>query len=383
MDKIKPALVPAVLLWLSFLVSVTRGYAATSDVLYVQDGHNLVTYAVNYKSVTKLGALYINASPDYPIQIFHAPSAPFLYILGFTSANEEYFWAHATTPQGVPTENPIQKFAVKPSLTQFLFHPNGNFAYALYSWTDQNGEYVGDVVLYKVDPQTGMLTNTHQPVANFPPNFFWQTFLYGMNSTGTKLYTRAYVNFRDSNGNDFYYYTIDPKTGLLGPQVYFWQDDAGTLGAVSSDISNQFIALDFNYYDGPVGINLFTNKVYPTDTTPTPLIACDATMLAVCGDSSSTQFSPAGKYLFVNDYTIQSVVVLDIDLNDKLLKETGSSIPGNPSILSFSPDGEFVYAVEDKNVLVYDFNRASGLLTAQRTINFPLTVGGIAATSHP
>src|SRR4030088_3204355 len=96
---------------------------ASTQLLYVQEGNSLVTYRVNptTAAATKLGALYINTSPNFPIQIFYSHS--FLYILGFTSANQEYFWVHATTPQGVPTQNPVQRLAVRPSLTQFLFHP--------------------------------------------------------------------------------------------------------------------------------------------------------------------------------------------------------------------------------------------------------------------
>jgi hypothetical protein len=123
------------------------------------------------------------------------------------------------------------------------------------------------------------------------------------------------------------------------------------------------------------GINVYPNQVNPT----TPIFDCEASMLSVCEDfPSSLQFDPSGRYLFLNDESIHRTIVATVDLTHKALRATGSSIPGNPPIISFSPDGRFVYAVENKTVLIYGFNPSSGLLTTQRSISVPLGVGAIA-----
>jgi DNA-binding beta-propeller fold protein YncE len=110
-------------------------------------------------------------------------------------------------------------------------------------------------------------------------------------------------------------------------------------------------------------------------------------MLSVCGDfpsyPASVLFDPSGGYLFLNDQSISSTVIAAIDLIHDTLTETGSSIAGNPSIISFSPDATTVYAVEGKNVLAYGFNSSSGSLTSEGSVSLPLNVGAIVAASRP
>jgi hypothetical protein len=381
----------SVVICFGLLIGSTPGYAAptpASELLYVQDGHNLITYKIASGSIVKLATLYINASPSFPIQIFHSPTAPYLYILGFTSATEEYFWVHATTSQGVPTENPIQKLEVKPALSQFFFHPNGKFGYALYSWTapadcESGTGFVADIVLYTVSPATGKLVNTHRPVANFPTNCS-QTTVYGLNPSGTKLYTDAYNEEGLNNQNSYSSYGVTGTTGLLSSGTPFFSFDSGSQALAVFAIDNPLIVMWNNGEDSlPPGIYVYPNVVNPT----TPTFYCGTIMLSVCGDfpsyPASVLFDPSGGYLFLNDQSISSTVIAAIDLIHDTLTETGSSIAGNPSIISFSPDATTVYAVEGKNVLAYGFNSSSGSLTSEGSVSLPLNVGAIVAASRP
>jgi hypothetical protein len=379
MSIVKRALGLAALLCLAVLVCPISASASSNQLLYVHEASSLITYSVNPKTAvaTKLGSLYMNALQSYPVQVFHSPTSPYIYILGFASATEEYFWVHATTPEGVPTENPIQKLAVKPSLTQFFIHPNGHFAYALYSWTDQTtGQFVGDIVLYTINPKTGKLTNTRKPLANFPANYYWQTFLYGFNSTGTKFYTRAYVDFRDSNGNDFYSYEVNSNTGALTGGTFFWRDDGANQGSDFSAIGDKLIGEDFNFNEccGYAGIHILKNSA--NATTANPIIACTSNMLAECGDNESIQFDPTGKYLFLTT-TTNNTKVIAIDLATRKLKKTGASMSDAPKNgVTFSPDGMLAYAIKDPNeVLVYAFNPANGLFTAHSSFTVPSQIG--------
>jgi 6-phosphogluconolactonase (cycloisomerase 2 family) len=278
--------------------------------------------------------------------------------------------------------NPIQKLAVDNSLNKFAFSPNGRFGYAVNLWLDATYHYVGDVVLYTVNQKTGFLTKTMKPVARFSPSYSWVSQLYGLNSTGTKLYIRA---FGDTNGNDFYDYPINAKTGLLGSPVYFWHDiGKDTLGFASTIISDQFIALE--YFIDVSGLKIYTNKVYPAGQNPTPIIKCDAAMMAACGDgfgdNTAIEFHPSGKYLFFGDSRINSVIAASVDTNNQRL-ETTSSFPGYPQILSFSPNGKLVYAAENTEILVYAFDPSSGVFTANSSFTVPSYVASIVPAAGP
>jgi hypothetical protein len=145
--------------------------ASTTEILYVQEGPNIVTYSVNNTTAAtkKLGTL--TTKFEYVVSVNRSGS--FLYILGFTSPTAESFSVYALTSAGIPTAKPVQTLVVKPALTQFVIHPNGKLAYAEYSWQDTSagscqGSYYADIVLYTINPKTGKLTNTTKPVANFP-----------------------------------------------------------------------------------------------------------------------------------------------------------------------------------------------------------------------
>jgi hypothetical protein len=360
---------------LAFVCLLLIGSAfASSELLYVQEGHNLVTYTANSTTAkaTRINTLWMRASPTYPIQIFHAPTTQFLYILGFTSATQEYFWVHTLASNGAPTADPIQVLPVKPALSQFVFHPSGNFGYAEYSWVESsttcNGpSYYSDIVSYTVDTTTGKLNNTTKPVANFPDNCSGITYLYGLNSTGTKLYTYNYPANASYGGADlvYSYSTINIKTGSLGPQVKFWDDSLSPNGERSA-FANTLIAQSYEPIGGPNAINIYPNAVFPAK----PIISCTSSMLQICGDSiyasdteSGVYFDPSGKNLFVLDGTINETPILHVNLASDTLTGTGSSLPGTV-VPVFSHDGRMVYAIANDVVLADVFNPATGELMA-------------------
>jgi 6-phosphogluconolactonase (cycloisomerase 2 family) len=118
-------------------------------------------------------------------------------------------------------------------------------------------------------------------------------------------------------------------------------------------------------------------------------------MSQVCSDNLNYpvpfQYDPSGKYLFINDNSTNSVVIAAVDLKHKRLRETGATFPSvNPSIVSFSPDGTLVYAVDNYNsddtqtVTIYVFDPSTGrLLTAGDAIDLPLSVGSILPVTRP
>jgi 6-phosphogluconolactonase (cycloisomerase 2 family) len=99
-------------------------------------------------------------------------------------------------------------------------------------------------------------------------------------------------------------------------------------------------------------------------------------MLAACGDNSTfhPQIDPSGKYLFFGDSTINEMQIVHINTPLKKLQASGTSIPGNPNAVAFSPDGLLVFAIEKSEILVYVFTPNSGKFTAKTTINAPRVI---------
>jgi hypothetical protein len=172
------------------IVGSSLAATATTELLYVAQGQNIVTYSVNNTTAAtkKLGSLATN----YPAQnasIYR--SGAFLYLLGFSASGGEYFTVYSLTAAGAPKAKPVQTLSVKPALSQFYIHPNGVDAYAMFSWSkpepDGNTGYASDIVLFTINPKTGQLTNTKRNIANFPLSEEGFTSINYMNSKGTEL----------------------------------------------------------------------------------------------------------------------------------------------------------------------------------------------------
>jgi 6-phosphogluconolactonase (cycloisomerase 2 family) len=94
----------------------TTSFAAT-ELLYVQEGQNILTYSVNNTTTvtTKLGNLTTNynlkqgpSSLSIPIQ----RSGSFLYVLG-RSHSLKSFTVYPLTAAGIPMAKPVQILSVK------------------------------------------------------------------------------------------------------------------------------------------------------------------------------------------------------------------------------------------------------------------------------
>jgi hypothetical protein len=96
---------------------VGSAFAATpaTELLYVQQGLNVVTYSVNTKTAVtkKLGTL-ATAYSGLVLRIIVNRSGKFLYTLGFSAPSVEYFAVYALSAAGVPNPTPVQTLVVKP-----------------------------------------------------------------------------------------------------------------------------------------------------------------------------------------------------------------------------------------------------------------------------
>jgi hypothetical protein len=125
-----------------FLIASALAATPATELLYVQQDQNVITYSVNtHTAVTKkLGTLPTAYTGSLPIIINR--SGNFLYLVGFTPSLE-YFTVFSLTAAGVPNPKPIQTLTVKPSLHQFVIHPNGLIAYGMFSWSQVDGSGIG------------------------------------------------------------------------------------------------------------------------------------------------------------------------------------------------------------------------------------------------
>ena len=357
--------------FLCLVLLVGSAFAATpaTELLYVQQGQNVITYSVNTKTAVtkKLGTLGTAYSGSQPIIINR--SGTFLYTLGFSPAIE-YFAVYKLTTAGVPNPTPVQTLTVKPSLHQFVIHPNGLIAYGMFSWSQVDGsgdtEYAGDAVLFKINPKTGMLTNTAKNVMNFGLSSNWSPSLLEMANKGAKLYFTYLYHGSLWAGTYYYEANVNATTGALGYLNNVWNDDNFNHHQ-KSVIGSSVLAQQDNSATPYSNINI--NPL----TGGFPSFSCDNTMIVQCGDNfgSSLWLHPSNAYLFTDDESVHAVEILYMNLPGQFLVASGASIPGNPSNIAFSPDGLLVYAQEGSQILTYVFNPHSGLLTARTMINAP------------
>jgi hypothetical protein len=234
----------------------------------------------------------------------------------------------------------------------------------MFSWTQVVGgraEYASDVVLFTVNPTTGKLTNTKKVVANFGLSDSWWTAMAGMTSMGTVL--RFASDLVRCCWVDYYESSINPTTGALGTPFFFWQDDQTSTTQVS--VFADTLTAQVNV---PVS-KISSISIYRKAASP---FTCYSSMVSVCGDIIYPfPVHPSKAYLFVKDYTLNEVSILYINLISQQLVASRASIPGEPQIIAYSPDGLLVYAVEKSHILTYVFNPHSGLLTARTTIKAP------------
>jgi hypothetical protein len=358
------------------LVLAASAFASTTELLYVQEGANILTYSVNNTTAvaTKLSTLKTSydpstGQPDLGITILRSGS--FLYVLG-RSHSLESFTVYPLTAAGVPIAKPVQILSVKPQVKQgqFYIHPSGKFAYVMFSWVSANFGWASDIVLFTIDPKTGILTNTTKVLANFPFAIY-SISMRSMNSEGTKLYTVAIPENCDGTSPciaGYSYLTINAKTGALAKTNWSWSDEFDDFVQQQSTFSNALIA-QLENGAGTLSINIYPNKAGVKQNAP--LIKCTSKMLAACSDGSTfnPQIDPSGKYLFFGDFILNEMQIVHINTPLKKLLGSGASIPGNPDPVAFSPDGLLVYAVEKSEILVYVFH--SGKFTAKSTIKAP------------
>ena len=362
------------------LAQTGGGNASSSskvDVMYVQQNDSILTYNVNPQTgeATQVGQpLTLNALNNY-IGLVPSPTDHFLNVLWFDSSSKKYLYVYDTDAFGVPQAKPVQRMSAL-YVAGFQADPNGKFDYALRLWQNAQGEYVSDIRLFTVDPSSGKLTESPVVQARYAPNYYYTAGLFGFNGSGSRMYDTWNVDFDGEAASTYYYRTVDPNTGALGPDTkfFYWSD------WTSSDqvLLTSNLVIDLSRPDSLQQYQ--TVKVFRQANNGTPLINCDAAMLAACNTTGNIAVDPSGQYVFLSSGSVLEVA--RIDLTNKQIVDTGNSIPGSPQLF-FSQDGLLVYALTtdyttgNGTIQVYRFDKQTGALTAGSQISLSPSVWGL------
>ncbi len=364
---------------LSSSLFTSLSFASTTQVqvVYLVQDAAITTYDVSAANgnATKISTLTLNSSQSV-LAISPAPRDHYAYVMWVDNRGNQSLSVFATTPQGALRSPAVQTISAS-NFQNFAVDPNGCFAYALLGWINKQRQYVAQIALFSIDESSGKLTKSKDAQAKYGPSRYGVAGLDGFNARGTKLFDVWGNVTRNSYAYDYNSHWINSKTGELDSDVAIFRT-AGVTGDVNAvSIGDSLIAQNYIASGDPSNswINVFS---HPLSKEGQPLITCTSSMLDLCGNANtlSALLDPAGKNLFLTpgwNNPTQSTSVVQIDLANKKLVSTESSIPSQFGSIYFGPDGSIVYGVQwstgTSTVQIYTFNAASGKLTEGGQIN--------------
>jgi hypothetical protein len=355
---------------LIFLSSLSRA-SSPVDVLYVESYKGssqdavLYTYNVDPDTATtrRVGqALHVPTTSIDPLTI---GSRHVIYLWNGTDV-----WKYNTSGLGVPESQASQHlvFGYQYPVVSFVTAPDGQFAYAVISWTSNVNQFPQqntEVVLLGIDQSTGDLIPTGQVVASYT-KYYYPIYNFQFGASGRKLYFVQSLSVYDECGQAYNFYPVNRQTGDLGPFTYLfaWGEDCGTDNAAT--VSNTLTAVA----SAPDGQG--SGSVVITRTSTEQTITCGPSMLAFCGDNpGGLSIDPRNQNLFFGDLDTGLVSVGHIDFAHSELLPTTSSIPATG--VFFSPDSRLVYSFgqNDDNhayINIYAFDANVGDITASSVV---------------
>ena len=338
--------------------------SSTVEVLYVVDNSVLTTYNIDPQTLqaTAVGTTTMPSAKYVSIQT--SPDGRFLYYLANPtySSGHQKLYVFDTDATGVPGGTPVQATNAN-QLLGAAIDPLGTLFYsvAIGPAGPQTTNY--SIVRNVIDPVNGSLS---QPVTeatyaldnNVSGNDCGLEIL-GFNPAGTTLYDGILCGGPHASGSEtFNQRSVDLQTGALGAdeQVYTFSYYAASGYAGIHFENNLLFVFDSFYNQGP---NANTVQIFQTQPlSTTPLVNCTTSMLTVCGDFTSANAHPSGKYVFLSDTTYLTDI-LQVDLTGQQLTQV-NTLPGN--VEKFSPDGSVIYGDNPDNaeIRIAGFNATNG-----------------------
>ncbi len=347
------------------------------DVLYVVQNSDVVTYDVDRETLQATEAGQPLQAPGSAafFRLFPGANGHFLYALSQNQQSETTLSVYSTDASGAPQTPPVQTLGPAP-ISSFAIDPNGRFAYLFTVHTNAKSESTYELKLYAVNATNGKLQSpqieaTYSESSYCAPTF--NTFSPG----GSRLFDEVVCAYPDASSVSYYSRKVDPETGQLGPDLQFFSvNDAFGSNADEVTITPNTI-IDFQQQFSPFQESLV---VYPLERNPkTPLIDCTSVMLAACGEAGSYLADPSGQFLLLELDSNSEIV--KVDLQDKQIVDTGSTIPITQQPF-FSPDDRFLYGITylqggDSTIQIYGFDRGTGALTTGGQISLAPTLWNV------
>jgi hypothetical protein len=336
------------------------------EILYVVDNSVLTTYNIDPQTfqATAVGTTSM-PSAKY-VDLIPSPNGQFIYYLANPafSTGHQKLYVFDTDATGVPGSTPVQS-TIANQLSGIAINPAGTFFYSVAVGTT-GPLYTTNYAIVRnvINPVNGSLS---QPVTEAtytldsdPSGEDCGLVILGFNPAGTTLYDGILCGSPHASGSETYNQrSVDLQTGALGPdqQVYAFSYYAASGYAGVQFENNLLFAFDSFFIEGP---NANTVQIYQTQPlSTTPLVNCTASMLAVCGDfSTSAHAHPSGQYVFLQD-TNYLTDILQVDLTTQQLTQV-NTIPEN--VEKFSPDGSVIYGdnPDDAEIRIAGFNASNG-----------------------
>jgi Lactonase, 7-bladed beta-propeller len=348
--------------------SSNSGSTQSGQILYAINGATVTTYNVDAQAstITPIGTPVVLNSLQSFIQFIPSADDHFVYILWTDAQGKEQLSEYTTDASGVP-KTPAAQVASVPTLMQFTPHPSGRFAYAMEvtgpsgSDSDSSGSlYTANVRLFSIEAHTGHFREDPTIIASYGPNYYLPASLFGLSADGKHLY----IKYQGASGVAYRQRSVNTNSGSLGPEVGFY-GQAGLWNETNTLAIGAQLIIDTYRSLGPVSTGYLNIVANPPAATA--LIHCTAAMLNACQSATNVQLHPSGQFLFLTDPEAQQVQIARINLPQRNIALTSSSIQmtaQTPGVF-FSPDGTLVYALlaSDGNLHVYSFDSHSGVLT--------------------
>lgn len=334
---------------------VARPPSASTQVVYVIDGANLLTYNIDANFNPNHVGSFALPQATYPNLVL-APSDHFIYYTAYNSPSEQQqLWVYATDANGTPIAPATQKMNAN-GLFVAAVHPSLKFFYAVKFSPDGTEYLFYTIWRFLIDQNSGRLT---QPLALATYTLPWggdgsqacELTLNGFNSSGDVMYDEVACSYPFGGQNVLYSRrALNLQTGALGPdqEVYRANVPAGAGEYIQfvKDLMFDFFSPD-DYQYGINGLNIYALTPDTSDTSE-PLVQCTAAMQYACGYGGGSAY-PSGEYVFmgVNGGAENADYETEIDavsLKTKEIISTGSTIPS--FVYEFSPDATIAYTFD-------------------------------------
>ncbi len=345
------------------------------QVVYVIDSSTLTTYNIDAETLEASQAGTITLQQSVYPGLTASPNGKFLYYTAFANVSQqgETLYVYPTNASGVPNGAPLQTLSAA-GVGGIAIDPQRNFLYVEFAGTAGAETTPYAIKRYAMDPISGKLT---EPVVE--ANYLLDTAasgndcylaILGFNPAGTTMYDAILCNGPHGSGSETYYMRlVDPQTGALGPdqRIYSFGYYAGSGHADVQFEDNLLFPFVAYFNQGP---NTNVVDIYQLPNVGTPLIQCNYSMLAVCGDFERGLAHPSAKYVFLTNPQLTEIDKLET--SEKAIV-SASSIPYE--VQQFSPDGSIAYAVNDVGtafqIEIYGFDTSNGTVTQGGTISVP------------